>query len=130
MNSQCQEDDLEKFKFYLGAKFEFCHGILFSNVVRKPSFEELAGITQKMRKNEIERLYNHFHMSSITDNITRQNHYCIEIWKQWRFFFNQNMPKKQIIIEIIDQISEIIIYVYENEVPGKYTDASSPSIEN
>src|SRR5262245_46222496 len=120
MTSQYQDDDLEKLKVYLGAKFEFFNHILFSNVVRKPALPQLLEISQKMNKNEIERLYNHFHMSSITDNIIRQKQYCIEIWSQWRSFFNKHMPEKQIIIEIVDQTSEIIMYVYEDEIISIY----------
>lgn len=37
-------DDLEKYHFYLDAKFEFENKLLFSNIVKKPSPQELIKI--------------------------------------------------------------------------------------
>lgn len=106
-------EDLEKYQFYLNAKFEFYDSLLFSNLVKKPSSSELVKIKSKLKKNEIERLYNHFHMSAVSANINKQREYAIEIWKKWRLFFVKEMLDKNVIIEIYDSGYEIIIYAYE-----------------
>lgn len=110
-------EDREKYQFYLNAKFEFCESLLFSNLVRKPSTSELFKMKSKLNKNEIERLYNHFHISAISENINKQREYAIEIWKIWRLFFIKEMRDKNIVIEIHDSGNEIIIYVYEKYAP-------------
>ncbi len=107
-------EDLEKLEFYINAKFEFCESLLFSNLVRKPSSSELAKIKSMATKNEIERLYNHFHLASISDNIAKQRKCAAEIWKAWRSFFIKEMKDKNIAIEIYDSNEEVIIYVHEN----------------
>ena len=108
-----QEEDLEKLNFYLCAKFEFYESILTSNVIRIPSHQELNNLLFSLKKREIEYLYNHFHMSAITENTNKQREYAILIWKNWRLFFSKNMPEKNIMIEINDCNFEVIIYVYE-----------------
>ena len=109
-------EDLEKYQFYLDAKFEFHESLLFSNLVKKPSLTDFIDIRSKLRKNEIERLYNHFHISAISENINKQREYVIEIWKKWRLFFEQEMQGKNIVIEIYDSENEVIIYVYEKVI--------------
>ena len=55
-------DDLEKLKFYLEGKFEFQDSVLFSNLVKKPTKQELSNLMNKIGKHEVERLYNHFQL--------------------------------------------------------------------
>src|ERR1700689_2614220 len=82
-------DDLEKLEFYLGAKFQFHDSILFSNLVKKQSGKELITLINALGKYEVERLYNHFHISAITENADRQREYSIELWKKWRSLFSK-----------------------------------------
>lgn len=107
-------EDLEKFEFYLKAKFEFCDSLLFSNLVKKPAYTQIKELKNKLSKFEIERLYNHFHISAISKNIKKQREYATEIWKKWRSVFDQEMQDRNIVIEIHDLMNEIIIYVYEH----------------
>ncbi len=58
------EDDIEKFNFYLQAKFEFYEDILFSNLVRKPLIAEINKLKNEMKKYEMEKFYNHFHLAA------------------------------------------------------------------
>src|SRR5690349_22545750 len=113
MNSIEEIDDLEKFHFYLNAEFELSESILLSNIVHKPSMHEINNMISSIGKNKVERLYNHFHMSTITGNPSKQREYSIAIWKKWRFYFNEQMPKKKIVIEIYDYEIEVILCVYE-----------------
>jgi hypothetical protein len=106
-------EDLEKYCFYLNAKFDFFENLLFSNLVQKPSSAELYKIKSKLKKQEIERLYNHFHISAISENINKQREYVVELWKNWRSFFDTKMQDKTIIIEIYDSGNEVIVYIYE-----------------
>ena len=108
-----QEDDLEKLSFYLAAKFELHESILLSSLVKNPSDSERKDLMLRFKKNEIERLYNHFHMSAISENLIMQKEYALVLWSKWRMFFDMKMPEKNIIIEISDQKFEIIIYVYD-----------------
>ena len=113
MNSKEEMDDLEKFNFYLNAEFELVESILFSNIVHKPSMHEINNMIDSIGKNKIERLYNHFHMSAITDDSYKQREYSIAIWQKWRLYFSKHMPKKKIAIEIYDYEVEVILCVYE-----------------
>lgn len=112
MNST-ETDDLEKFHFYLNAKFEFFESVLFSDIVHKPSMHEINKMISSIGKNKTERLYNHFHMSAITDSPNKQREYSAAIWREWRLYFNKHMPEKEIAIEIYDYKVEIILCVYE-----------------
>jgi hypothetical protein len=108
-----KNDDLEKFNFYLHARFELFSSILLSSLIMKPSEREINKTISKIGKFETERLYNHFHMSAITNDATRQREYAVRLWNQWRTFFFNEMPHKNIVIEIIDQGNETILYVYQ-----------------
>ena len=108
-----QSEDLDKLNFYLKIKFEFYETLLLSNGVKKPQAPEIKKMLNSIGKHEIECLYNHFHMSAISDSILIQKEYAIKIWNKWRSNFNQQMPDKKIAIEIRDYINEIILYVYE-----------------
>lgn len=44
------EEDIEKYQFYLEAKFEFWESLLFSNLVKKPSSTELIKLKSKLKK--------------------------------------------------------------------------------
>ena len=108
-----KDDDLEKLDFYLNAKFEFTESILVSNLVIIPERTEFIKMLNTLNKYEIEMLYNHFHMSSITEDINRQRKYVVLIWNRWRLFFEKNMSEKNIIIKINDSNFEVVIYACE-----------------
>ena len=108
-----QEDDLEKLSFYLAAKFELHESVFLPSLVINPSYKEIKDLFLKLKKNEIERLYNHFHMSAISENLIMQKEYALVLWSKWRMFFDREMPERNIIIEISDQKCEIIIYIYD-----------------
>ncbi len=108
-----EEFDQEKFQFYLQAKFYFSENLLFSTIVRQPDTKYIHELKQKMTKNQIEQLYNHFHLNSICNYSITQSEIAVKIWQAWRHFFNTYFPKKNITIEITDSIGEIILYVYD-----------------
>jgi|LakMenE01Jun11ns_1017448.scaffolds.fasta_scaffold9605231_2 hypothetical protein len=105
--------DKEKLEFYLDAEFYFQDGILFSNIVRKPSREELNSMKEKNSKQQIEKLYNHFHLQAISEDPKTQREVAVQIWNAWRHFFSIHYPEKEMVIEIHDFNIETIMYVYE-----------------
>ena len=108
------EEEIEEFQFYLNAKFDFHKSILFSSAVKKPNDPHLDELKSECKKIEIEKLYNHFHMSFITHDLEKQRYYANELWKKWRDFFNKAFPEKAIVIEICDYGQETIITVYQS----------------
>ena len=56
----------------------------------------------------------HFHMSAIAVDISRQRELSIELWKKWRAFFDNSMGNTEVVIEICDYASEVIVYLYQN----------------
>lgn len=109
-------EDEDKFNFYLNAKFEIVHSLLFSNIIRKPSSKEITELKEKMSFLQIERLYNHIHLSALSAEKDTQVECAIKIWKKWRQFFNHNLKNCKIIIEISDHELETIIYVYQHNI--------------
>lgn len=115
---QNQNDDLEKLQFYMNASFEASEGVLFSNLVKKPSHTELKEMLVTIGKCELEQLYNHFHMNAISENFCRQREYAELLWKEWRSKLSSQFPNKKTVIEINDNGQEIILYIFEEVQKG------------
>jgi len=107
-------DDLEKFEFYLDGEFEFIEELLFSNLVKRPQKEDLSALIVKLKKHEIEKLYNHFHMSAITFDLKKQREYATKLWEKWRADFDASIDKNHLVIEVFDDGSETTVYVFQN----------------
>lgn len=70
------EDDLEKLEFYMNATFDFFDSILFSSIITIPSKAYLNDLKNDMDYYEIEKFYNHIHLTAITTDPKRQREYA------------------------------------------------------
>ena len=113
-----EEVDQEKLQCYLNASFDFFQNLLFLNFIRRPNSQDLSELRLRYRKHELERLYNHVHLSAISENAMTQQKYAIEIWKAWRLFLSDHFPEKKFCVNIEDFGSEIVIYVYQAQNTG------------
>ena len=113
-------NDDEKLKFYLGANFFIYEKYLFSNLVRKPSPADLQELNKSMSIEDIEKLYNHFHMSALTEDIEIQRKLAAEISTKWRLFIDKELPNEPVSIRIAEEEGEVVIYVFRvHEKDGK-----------
>ena len=102
-------EDQEYFNECMNAIFFFYkEKILLSDLTNLPTDEEM----QNFPPDQIEKKYNHFHLSFITPDLPRQREYAIEIWKNWRTNFDKLFPNKHIEIQITDDGSEVTLWVY------------------
>lgn len=104
-------EDIEKLNFYKAAKFFIRDGYLFNTFSHLPSQVEFEELKKEYSKNELEKLYNHIHLSSITDNFYEQIDLGHVISKSWRRTLSMGIPEVDCIIELIDDGYEVVIYV-------------------
>jgi len=106
------EDDLEYYEQCLEADFFIYNNkILLSDLEHLPKEKEISKLLKESSSYEIEKYYNHFHMCFITTDIDKQRKFAIEIWNTWRLNLTKKFPNEHIEIQLVDNGSEIILYV-------------------
>lgn len=114
-NKEFDEFDAEKLEFYMDSTFERRLDYIFSTIAYVPSDAAIQRHAKNRSRLEIESLYNHVHLSSITSDINKQREIALELWKAWREKLNKLFPEENFCIQLIDGKHDVAVYAFRED---------------